>query len=50
MALEGMRVLEIPWPVITVVFAGAALVGLVAAVAPAFRAGRMNILTAIGTE
>ncbi|MFD7510241.1 ABC transporter permease [Streptomyces sp. NPDC059853] len=50
MALEGMRVLEIPWPVITAVFAGAALVGLVAALAPAFRAGRMNILTAIGTE
>ncbi|WP_030735816.1 ABC transporter permease [Streptomyces sp. NRRL F-2890] len=50
MALEGMPVLEIPWPVITAVFAGAALVGLVAALAPAFRAGRMNILTAIATE
>ncbi|MDB1087225.1 FtsX-like permease family protein [Streptomyces sp. ACA25] len=50
LALEGFRVLEIPWATIVTVFIGAALVGLLAALIPAFRAGRMNILKAIATE
>ncbi|OEV05343.1 ABC transporter permease [Streptomyces oceani] len=50
LALEGLTVLEIPWSTISLVFAGSALVGLVAALVPAFRAGRMNVLRAIATE
>ncbi|MDT0319652.1 ABC transporter permease [Streptomyces millisiae] len=50
MALEGMRVLEIPWSTLLTVFIGSAIVGLLAALMPAFRAGRMNILNAIATE
>jgi putative ABC transport system permease protein len=50
LALEGLTVLEIPWPTILGVFAGSAVVGLLAALAPAFRAGRMNVLGAIATE
>lgn len=42
--------LEIPWPTILGVFAGSALVGLFAALVPAFRAGRMNVLNAIASE
>lgn len=50
LALEGLRVLEIPWPTILAVFVGSAFVGLFAALVPAFRAGRMNVLSAIATE
>ncbi|MDJ0380597.1 ABC transporter permease [Streptomyces sp. G-G2] len=50
LALQGLKVLEIPWPTILGVFAGSAFVGLFAALVPAFRAGRMNILNAIGSE
>ncbi|MFP8885966.1 ABC transporter permease [Streptomyces mangrovi] len=50
LALEGLRVLQVPWPTIAGVFFGAAVVGLVAALVPAFRAGRMNVLNAIATE
>jgi putative ABC transport system permease protein len=50
LALEGLKVLEIPWPTLITVFLGSALVGLVAALIPAFRAGRMNVLNAIATE
>ncbi|HEV7626645.1 MAG TPA: ABC transporter permease, partial [Streptomyces sp.] len=50
LALEGLGVLEIPWQTIGSVFIGSALVGLVAALVPAFRAGRMNVLNAIATE
>ncbi|MDG9705314.1 ABC transporter permease [Streptomyces sp. DH37] len=50
LALEGLKVLEVPWPTIAGVFLGAAVVGLVAALVPAFRAGRMNVLNAIATE
>ncbi|WFB07701.1 ABC transporter permease [Streptomyces sp. LX-29] len=50
LALEGLKTLEIPWPTIITVFLGSAVVGLVAALAPAFRAGRMNILKAIATD
>ncbi|MFI2211793.1 ABC transporter permease [Streptomyces sp. NPDC020141] len=50
LALEGMKLLEIPWSTITVVFVASAFVGLFAALVPAFRAGRMNVLNAIATE
>ncbi|WP_030193891.1 ABC transporter permease [Streptomyces sp. NRRL S-87] len=50
LALEGLQVLEIPWPTILTVFVGSAFVGLFAALVPAFRAGRMNVLNAIASE
>ncbi|MBW5424565.1 FtsX-like permease family protein [Streptomyces sp. BG9H] len=50
LALEGLKVLDIPWPTIIAVFIGSAFVGLFAALVPAFRAGRMNVLNAIATE
>jgi putative ABC transport system permease protein len=50
LALEGLGVLDIPWPTIISVFLGSAFVGLVAALVPAFRAGRMNVLNAIAAE
>ncbi|MDQ1036742.1 putative ABC transport system permease protein [Streptomyces sp. V3I8] len=50
LALEGLKVLDIPWATIIAVFIGSAFVGLFAALVPAFRAGRMNVLNAIATE
>lgn len=50
LALQGLDILEIPWPTITSVFIGSAFVGLFAALVPAFRAGRMNVLNAIATD
>ncbi|MFJ3762326.1 ABC transporter permease [Streptomyces sp. NPDC090080] len=50
LALQGLKVLEIPWPTILGVFIGSAFVGLFAALVPAFRAGRMNVLKAIATD
>jgi putative ABC transport system permease protein len=50
LALEGLKILDIPWPTIITVFIGSAFVGLFAALVPAFRAGRMNVLNAIATE
>ncbi|GAA2220917.1 FtsX-like permease family protein [Streptomyces amakusaensis] len=50
LALEGLKLLEIPWPTIATVFIASAFVGLLAALVPAFRAGRMNVLNAIATE
>ncbi|MER6405456.1 FtsX-like permease family protein [Streptomyces viridosporus] len=50
LALEGLKVLDVPWPTIIGVFIGSAFVGLFAALVPAFRAGRMNVLNAIATE
>jgi putative ABC transport system permease protein len=50
LALEGLKVLDIPWPTLIGVFIGSAFVGLFAALIPAFRAGRMNVLNAIATE
>jgi putative ABC transport system permease protein len=50
LALQGLGVLEIPWSTIVTVFVGSAFVGLAAALFPAFRAGRMNVLNAIATE
>ncbi|MGK5547581.1 ABC transporter permease [Streptomyces sp. URMC 127] len=50
LALQGLGVLDIPWPTIIAVFLGSAVVGLLAALVPAFRAGRMNVLNAIATD
>lgn len=50
LATQGLGVLDIPWPTITTVFLGSAVVGLLAALIPAFRAGRMNVLRAIATD
>ncbi|MCM2419767.1 FtsX-like permease family protein [Streptomyces sp. RKAG293] len=50
LASVGLGVLEIPWGTIIFVFIGSAFVGLVAALVPAFRAGRMNVLNAIATD
>ncbi|MFS4097665.1 ABC transporter permease [Streptomyces sp. AF1A] len=50
LALQGLKILDIPWPTIIAVFVGSAFVGLFAALVPAFRAGRMNVLNAIATE
>ncbi|MFF3740330.1 ABC transporter permease [Streptomyces sp. NPDC002566] len=50
LALEGLKVLDIPWPTIIGVFLASAFVGLFAALIPAFRAGRMNVLNAIATD
>jgi putative ABC transport system permease protein len=50
LALEGLNVLDVPWSTIIYVFIGSAVVGLIAALVPAFRAGRMNVLNAIATE
>ncbi|ARZ69711.1 ABC transporter permease [Streptomyces sp. HU2014] len=50
LALQGLGVLDIPWPTIVSVFLGSAVVGLLAALVPAFRAGRMNVLKAIATD
>ncbi|MFJ2305262.1 ABC transporter permease [Streptomyces sp. NPDC087787] len=50
LALQGMRTLAIPWNTIVAVVVGAALVGVVAALLPALRASRMNVLAAIAHE
>jgi len=50
LALEGMAALAVPWPTVVAVVAGSVLVGLVAALLPALRASRMNVLAAIAHE
>ncbi|MYV50110.1 ABC transporter permease, partial [Streptomyces sp. SID2888] len=50
LALRGLKALVVPWTVIVAVMAGAAVVGVVAALLPALRASRMNVLTAIAHE
>ncbi|MFJ9750330.1 ABC transporter permease [Streptomyces chartreusis] len=50
LALQGMTALAIPWPTIVVVVIGSAVVGVVAALLPALRASRMNVLAAIAHE
>jgi putative ABC transport system permease protein len=46
----GISTLAIPVGTIVAVFFGAAVVGLLAALAPAFRASRMNVLRAISAD
>ncbi|UGQ09641.1 FtsX-like permease family protein [Yinghuangia sp. ASG 101] len=50
LASEGLDVLTIPWPTVITVVVLAAIVGLLAALLPALRASRMNVLNAIATE
>ncbi|OIJ84708.1 ABC transporter permease [Streptomyces monashensis] len=50
LALRGLRELAIPWTTIVAVVVGAAVVGVVAALLPALRASRMNVLAAIAHE
>ncbi|MCL2544184.1 MAG: FtsX-like permease family protein [Nocardioidaceae bacterium] len=50
LASQGLQILQIPWGTIVAVFIGSAVVGLLAALLPAFRAGRMNVLNAIATD
>ncbi|WP_415939026.1 ABC transporter permease [Streptomyces sp. 039-1] len=50
LALQGMEELAIPWTTIVAVVVGSALVGVVAALLPALRASRMNVLAAIAHE
>jgi putative ABC transport system permease protein len=50
LASQGLQILQIPWGTIVAVFVGSAVVGLLAALLPAFRAGRMNVLNAIATD
>lgn len=47
---KGITALTMPWSTILSVLAGAVLIGLAAAILPAFRAARMDSLTAIATE
>jgi putative ABC transport system permease protein len=50
LALEGMRAFTVPWTTVGAVMAGSVVVGLVAALLPALRASRMNVLAAIAHE
>lgn len=47
---QGLTTLVVPWVQIVAFLVAAVIVGLLAAVWPAFRAGRMNVLRAISTE
>ncbi|MFE0172033.1 ABC transporter permease [Streptomyces sp. NPDC059002] len=50
LALQGMKELAIPWSTIVAVVIGSVVVGLAAALLPALRASRMNVLAAIAHE
>jgi putative ABC transport system permease protein len=50
LAGDGLEVLAVPWTTVAVVLVGSALVGVVAAILPAWRASRVDILRAITTE
>ncbi|WP_042393239.1 ABC transporter permease [Streptacidiphilus carbonis] len=50
LSLKGMQSLSIPWTTVIAVVLGAALVGLLAALGPALRASRLNVLDAIAHE
>ncbi|MER5448481.1 FtsX-like permease family protein [Streptomyces sp. NPDC002766] len=50
LALQGMKALAVPWGTIVAVVVGSAVVGIVAALLPALRASRMNVLAAIAHE
>jgi len=47
---EGLEELAIPWIQIVIVVVGAAIAGVVAAILPAWRAVRLDVLKAISTE
>ncbi|GGW44549.1 membrane protein [Streptomyces lucensis JCM 4490] len=50
LALRGLTALAIPWGTLVTVVIGSAVVGVVAALLPALRASRMNVLAAIAHE
>ncbi|MER5437626.1 FtsX-like permease family protein [Streptomyces sp. NPDC002790] len=50
LSLEGMKALAIPWSTIVAVVVGSVVVGLAAALLPALRASRLNVLAAIAHE
>ena len=50
LALEGFTELAVPWPTVVAVLVGSLVVGLLAALLPALRASRMNVLAAIAHE
>ncbi|MGW4564170.1 ABC transporter permease, partial [Streptomyces sp. NPDC004561] len=50
LALRGLTAFAIPWSTIVAVVLGSAVVGVVAALLPALRASRMNVLAAIAHE
>ncbi|WAU81111.1 FtsX-like permease family protein [Streptomyces sp. Qhu-G9] len=50
LALQGMTAFAIPWTTLVAVVVGSAVVGIVAALLPALRASRMNVLAAIAHE
>jgi putative ABC transport system permease protein len=50
LALQGMKAFAIPWTTLVAVVVGSAVVGVVAALLPALRASRMNVLAAIAHE
>ena len=47
---DGLGVLAVPWLTVVVVLVGSAIVGVVAALLPAWRATRIDVLRAITTE
>jgi putative ABC transport system permease protein len=47
---KGLTVLAVPWPPLVAVLAGAAVAGVVAAVLPAWRAVRLDVLRAVSTD
>ncbi|MFD7663586.1 ABC transporter permease [Streptomyces sp. NPDC059788] len=50
LALEGLTAFAVPWTTVAAVVVGSVLVGLLAALLPALRASRLDILTAIANE
>ncbi|MFI2618224.1 ABC transporter permease [Streptomyces sp. NPDC018584] len=50
LALQGVQELAFPWTTIVAVVIGSVVVGLAAALLPALRASRMNVLAAIAHE
>ncbi|MFE4546883.1 FtsX-like permease family protein [Streptomyces sp. NPDC056785] len=50
LALQGLTGFAVPWSTIVAVVVGSAVVGIVAALLPALRASRMNVLAAIAHE
>jgi putative ABC transport system permease protein len=50
LASQGVDVLSIPVPTLVIAFVAAGVVGVLAALWPAFRAARMNVLRAVATE
>jgi putative ABC transport system permease protein len=50
LADQGIRVLGVPWVVLAIVIVASVVVGVLAAVWPARRAARLDVLAAIGTE